>query len=251
VFDLGSSLRAAREARGLELAEIEKQIKIRSRYLAALEAERFDEMPLGYGRSFLRTYAQFLELDPRHYLDEYASRFPPEEPPLPLAPLPRRHRVRVRLLLAVVVLALVAAVLAVAAAYFGSANEETAPPAKRHVTHPRKPSLRPPVVQPAAPNKKPVATHRAPAGPARVVVRAAGGDCWVFVRVGSEAGRVVAERTLADGESVSALAKPLLWIRLGAPGAAVLTVAGRRVAVPSSGAPVNLLVGRQGAKVAP
>jgi cytoskeleton protein RodZ len=245
VFDLGSSLRAAREARGFELAEVEKQIKIRSRYLAALEAERFDELPPGYGRSFLRTYAQFLELDPRHYLDEYASRFPPEEPPLPLAPLPRRHRLRVRLLLAVVVLGLVAAILAVAAAYFGSAKKETTPPAPRQVTHPRKPSLRPPVVHPAAP-KEPVPSHpAAPSGPARVVVRALGGDCWVLLRVGSEAGRVVAERTLTDGQSVTALAKPLLWIRLGAPRFAVVTVAGRRIAVPQTGGPVNLLVGRR------
>jgi hypothetical protein len=70
----------------------------------------------------------------------------------------------------------------------------------------------------------------------------------VSVRVGSESGRVVAERVLADGESVSAVAKPLLWIRFGAPRYAVVTVAGRRVAVPQGG-PVNLLVGKRGAKI--
>jgi cytoskeleton protein RodZ len=248
VFDLGSSLRAARESRGLELAEVEKQVKIRSRYLAALEGERFDELPPGYGRAFLRTYAQFLELDPRHYLDEYASRFPPDEPPLPLAPLPRRHRVGLRLLVVLVVLGLVAAVLAVAAAYFGSGKKATPPPPKHHATHARKPPLRPPVVHKAVP-KKPVSPAPAPAPP-RVVVRASGGDCWVSVRVGSETGRVVVERTLAVGQSVAALAKPLLWIRLGAPRYAVVTVGGRRVAVPQSPGPVNLLVSRRGARPA-
>jgi cytoskeleton protein RodZ len=245
VFDLGSSLRAAREARGLELAEAEKQTKIRARYLAALEEERFDELPPGYARSFLRTYAQFLELDPRHYLDEYASRLPSDESQL-APPLPRRRR-RMGLLVPLVVVGVVAAILAVAAAYFGS-GKKAAPPPRPHPAHARKPPLRPPVqkAKPKAPAPRPPAP---PPAPPRVIVRAAGGDCWVSLRVGSASGRVVAERTLLDGQSVAAVAKPLLWIRLGAPAYAVVTVAGRRVAVPQSGGPVDLLAGRKGASV--
>ena len=247
MFGLGSSLRAAREARGLELAEVEKQTKIRGRYLAALEEERFDELPAGYGRAFVRSYAQFLEFDPRHYLDEYASRFPLEEPQLP-PPAPRRRR-SLRLLVPLVLLGVVAGILAVAAAYFGS-GKKAAPPPRPHPTHPRKPPLRPPVVQKAKakPKSRPPVPPP-PAPPPRVVVRAVGGDCWVLLRVGSASGRVVAERTLLDGQSVSAVAKPLLWIRLGAPSYAVVTVAGRRVALPQAGGPVDLLAGRRGAKI--
>ena len=45
MFQLGSSLREARLRRGLDLADVERATRIRSRYLAALEEERFDVLP--------------------------------------------------------------------------------------------------------------------------------------------------------------------------------------------------------------
>jgi cytoskeletal protein RodZ len=61
---LGQRFRAAREARGLSLAEVAEQVRIRAVYLAAIEEESWNSIgaPV-YVRGFLRTYARFLGLD--------------------------------------------------------------------------------------------------------------------------------------------------------------------------------------------
>ncbi len=48
-----------------------------------------------------------------------------------------------------------------------------------------------------------------------VVVTATRGDCWLSARAGSETGRVLDERVLAQGESVRVRAKRV-WLSLGA-----------------------------------
>ncbi len=60
---IGERLRNAREARGLSLDEIEAATRIRRRFLEALEAEAFDQLPgTAYAKGFLRTYASYLGL---------------------------------------------------------------------------------------------------------------------------------------------------------------------------------------------
>ena len=83
---LGEWLRQAREARKLSLAEAEEVTRIRQKYLAALEAGRWDEMPNDVvGRGFLRNYARFLGLDPQEALDRLRGR-EPAPPPGPAIP---------------------------------------------------------------------------------------------------------------------------------------------------------------------
>lgn len=61
---LGSELRAAREARGLSLHDLEERTKIRRRYLEALEEERWSVLPSSaHAKSFVRVVAAELELD--------------------------------------------------------------------------------------------------------------------------------------------------------------------------------------------
>lgn len=70
--ELGNALRQAREAKGLSLAQVEEQIKIRSAYLSALEEEDFDQLPGPvYVKGFLKNYAQYLGLDPAQVLSLY------------------------------------------------------------------------------------------------------------------------------------------------------------------------------------
>jgi cytoskeleton protein RodZ len=45
VFEIGNSLREARQRQGLELARVEDATKIRGKYLQALEDERFEVLP--------------------------------------------------------------------------------------------------------------------------------------------------------------------------------------------------------------
>jgi len=76
VFEIGNSLREARERQGLGYSEIELATKIRAKYIRALEEEDFTSIPGdAYIRGFLRSYAEYLGLDGDVYVDEYASRF--------------------------------------------------------------------------------------------------------------------------------------------------------------------------------
>lgn len=74
--ELGSLLTRAREARGLTLEDAERDTRISRRYLAALEAEQFEVIPAPvYARGFLRSYSQYLGLDPQEML----AMFPRED----------------------------------------------------------------------------------------------------------------------------------------------------------------------------
>jgi cytoskeleton protein RodZ len=69
---LGTKLRQAREAKGAPLHEVEWATKIKAAYLEALEEENFRLIPGAvYVRGFLRTYANYLGIDPEPLIDEY------------------------------------------------------------------------------------------------------------------------------------------------------------------------------------
>jgi cytoskeletal protein RodZ len=76
--ELGSLLTRAREARGLTLEDAERDTRISRRYLQALESEQFEVIPAPvYARGFLRSYSQYLGLDP----SEALAMFPREDDP--------------------------------------------------------------------------------------------------------------------------------------------------------------------------
>ena len=59
----------------IDISEIEAQTKIRAKYLRALENEEWDLLPgPTYVKSFLRTYAEALDLDAKLLVDEYKLR---------------------------------------------------------------------------------------------------------------------------------------------------------------------------------
>ena len=62
-LEIGSTLKRAREKRGLSLQQVEEATKIRSRYLRDLENENFDVLPAVYVLGSLKTYAEHLGLD--------------------------------------------------------------------------------------------------------------------------------------------------------------------------------------------
>ncbi|HEY5058300.1 MAG TPA: helix-turn-helix domain-containing protein [Gaiellaceae bacterium] len=95
MFQIGESLREARHRRGLTAPDVQKGIRIRERYLTALEEERWDMLPGEvYTKGFLRTYAEFLGLNGQLYIDEYNSRIHgrDEEPVVPKTLMPGRRR---------------------------------------------------------------------------------------------------------------------------------------------------------------
>ena len=75
---IGQELRQAREAAGLEIADVAAQLRIRAEFLAALEEGRPDVLPgTTYAIGYVRTYAAFLGLDVeravKHFKQEAAG----------------------------------------------------------------------------------------------------------------------------------------------------------------------------------
>jgi transcriptional regulator with XRE-family HTH domain len=120
--DIGATLREARMRARIDISEIEAETKIRAKYLRALENEEWGLLPgPAYVRSFLRTYAEALDLDAKLLLEEYKFRHerPSDHDLMPIGS-PRRRRPQQQpprgfprwLVLALLVVALLAALFA-------------------------------------------------------------------------------------------------------------------------------------------
>lgn len=76
----GEDLKRAREAKGVALEAIATATKITTRYLKAVEQERFDELPGGvFRRSIVRSYARAAGLDEDVWVQRYLEISKPEE----------------------------------------------------------------------------------------------------------------------------------------------------------------------------
>jgi cytoskeleton protein RodZ len=93
---LGEVLRTAREAKGVDLARVERDTKIRTRYLSALESGDYAELPGAvYTKGFLRNYGAYLGLDAEYLVDLYrleSSAPATERPTVPTPPRPIASR---------------------------------------------------------------------------------------------------------------------------------------------------------------
>jgi hypothetical protein len=225
MFEIGSSLRAARMRQELELSQAEHDTRIRAKYLRALEDERFDVLPgPAYTKGFLRTYADYLGLDAQPFVDEYNTRFAPEEeepePPPQLRIRRRRFAVAPWLL---VVAALAASIAVLAWGLSGKGSHHASPPPS---TAQKRTTTR--AALPAAPR-----TATQPQTVARIVLVARRGRCWLSIHLGSATGRLVYERTLEQGRTAR-FVSTRLWIRIGAPWNLDATLNGKAVQLPAS-----------------
>ncbi|HMD32685.1 MAG TPA: helix-turn-helix domain-containing protein [Candidatus Acidoferrales bacterium] len=70
----GEHLRREREMRGVSLDEVSQSTRITTRFLEALENERWQDLPGGvFNRGFLRSIARYLGLDEEALVAEYAQ----------------------------------------------------------------------------------------------------------------------------------------------------------------------------------
>jgi hypothetical protein len=77
--DVGSKLKRAREERGVSLREIATATKISIAFLEALERNDISRLPGGiFSRSFVRSYASEVGLDPEETVREFLAQFPNE-----------------------------------------------------------------------------------------------------------------------------------------------------------------------------
>jgi cytoskeleton protein RodZ len=225
VFEIGPSLREARLRQGIDLRDAETATKIRTKYLRALEDERFDQLPAEtYIRGFLRTYAEHLGLDGQLYVDEYSSRYTVDEehgaPPMRArrtatgrTPRRRRNRDGGMVIAALAAIALVTA-LVIAAWRFGGGEGEDAGIPGLDAAGTRTTTTAPAPPPPAA-------------GRTLVVLRAVA-NSFVEVHATSQTGRQLYSGTLERGQSKRFQARRV-WLNIGIPQNVRVTVNGKRV----------------------
>lgn len=243
MFEIGNTLREARVRRNQTLQQVEEDIKIRVKYVQAMENEDWDVMPgVTYVKGFLRTYATYLGLDPDVIIDEFRSRAisPAAEILEPFGGSsvigkPRSHRGRNTIVIVAV------ACLVLLAALYGlgllSQRDETPPvtkPGALGVT-----SASPSPSPSAKPSAKPGAV---PAWQKNLVkLEAEGGDCWMEVRRTDANGKKLFSGTLRDGDREKYKGEAL-WIILGAPQNVRLNVEGKKVKIKGEVGPWTLKI---------
>ena len=167
----------------LDIADVEDRTKIRAKYLRALENEEFGMLPgPTFVKTFLRTYAEMLGLDPHVLVEEYRAGFErADELEQPLGPpsvagRDRRHGPRVGpgSLLLLVLVGIVAALVAIGLASDdgGGADQASAPETTRSETKAQPPP------KPARPRR--VSLRITPATPTYVCVDRGVGTPVVF-----------------------------------------------------------------------
>jgi cytoskeletal protein RodZ len=211
VFEIGNSLREARERQGLGYPELELATKIRAKYIRALEEEDFTAIPGdAYIRGFLRTYAEYLGLDGDVYVDEYASRFltswRDELPPRPERPRIRRRERPLERRAVLLVLAGIAVVtlLVFVAWRFGGTTAHTPT----------------------------VSKQRTSAHPPQLVLHGVGRGTYVEVRRKRTSGKVDLQGTVGAGET-DRLAGSRFFLLVRRPAGLRITLDGRAVALPA------------------
>jgi hypothetical protein len=242
VFEIGNTLREARRARGLEILECEERTKIRGKYLRALEAEQFDVLPSPtYVRGFLKTYADFLELDSQLVLDEHQSRCgtvnpisgeierpgrPPRRRERRSSGLARRRRSEVHLLWLAI-----GGVMGLGLLVWmgvGDTTPETPPlpPSDNAAVAPAAPGPAAPAI--AAPANTGPARGEAPQRLTIVLSGIGGSGSYVEVRGKDAEGREVFRGTLEAGAERTFTVSRGLWVRSGNTDGLAISVNGRR-----------------------
>jgi cytoskeletal protein RodZ len=93
LIGVGSALRRARQIRGISLDEASRDTKLRTEQLEALEEEEFESQGGEvFVRAQLRTYSQYLGLNPEKVVGAYARHAEEPEPPPPPGKLSRVDR---------------------------------------------------------------------------------------------------------------------------------------------------------------
>jgi cytoskeleton protein RodZ len=239
--EIGETLREARMRRRIDMTEVEAATKIRAKYLRALENEEWDLLPgPTFVKTFLRTYAEYLELDPRMLVEEYRQRYerPSTQDLTPFGPGmggSRRRRQRPRRSLGpLVVLLGGVAVLLVALYLLGVVWGDTPPDETPQVaTTPTATATATPVK-----TKKPKKKKKA-APPTRATLRLTAKSARVYVCLVDATGKPVVDgEYLEPGKSTKTFRSQRFRVNLGN-SEVTLRVGAKRYAAANTGKPIG------------
>jgi cytoskeleton protein RodZ len=201
---LGARLRTAREARGISLRELSDQTRIARRYLEAIEADDYKELPGGiFNRSFIKAYAKAVGFSETEAVSAYtevarAAGETPDELPT------SRQSSRIYMdgdtsrspfvtgLLSLVILAIISLGIYAGLHYYQRRNNAAATATQTGATAPAAATTNPgtndqtlPAQTPAAPASPDPATASAANG-LNVQIKAKGEEVWLRTRVDEE-----------------------------------------------------------------
>jgi cytoskeletal protein RodZ len=228
-MDLGTDLRIARERAGFSLSELAARTRIPVKSLRAIEQNDYAQVPPGiFVRSFIRTYAREVGLDPMAAVEEYRAMTAPADdtPQDPLADIldddsatsrPDVSESRPGWGYALMVAALLIAVISVNRAATSDQSDQAA---QRDQPEPVAAAPAPAVVDKPSPPPIPVAT----AGTGVQIEMRADALCWVRATVD---GQVAFARLLQPGETQSLSAERDIVLRVGDPAAFSYSINGR------------------------
>jgi len=240
---IGVTLREARNRRKVDLSEVEAAIKIRVRYLQAIENEEWDALPgSAYTRGFIRTYAFYLGLDGERLADDFrrsiaplgSERVPKRVEPVPMGARRGGPRIPGGVVIAAICLALVAVVVGIGliGGDGGSSSSGTSSAAKEGQTGRKKQ------------NRGPTAV----AQPGVAMRLAATGEVWVCV-LGDGEKPLVDGQILEEGVEAGPFRSAAYEIALGN-GSVTMFVDGKQADVPASSSPVGYRIESSGKLVA-
>ncbi len=220
MFEIGNSLREARERRGIDFAQAELATKIRGKYLRALEDEQFALLPAQtYVKGFLRTYAEYLGLDGQLYVDEFNSRFvsggddhePRVRRSAATRPRQRNRRLETNVVLIALAAITVLTVIVISAWKASGGKSPAAPPVTTPKVSVRR-HVKPPLLE----------------------VTARRGQTHLIVHNRNATGSIVFDGTISKGDAPRAIKGTRLWVQIDTPENLVIRVNGHLVRVPGA-----------------
>lgn len=233
-MDIGAQLRTAREAKSLSIATLAQETRVPARTLAAIERNDQSALPPHpFGRGFVRTYAEEVDLDPDRTVRDYFAQFPEQSdsdrtpvlhelPDVSWQPPSRFLGMGTAVAILLVVVA--------AAVVMGRRGDSTPSP-EAVGTAGTSPATPAPATAPPAtpqpidqPDRAGAPAIAAPVPGAMTVVLSFTRPCWVAATVD---GRRTLYQTLQPGERQTLVAERDLTIRFGDAGAVVWTINGR------------------------
>ncbi|HAA89545.1 MAG: Transcriptional regulator XRE family [Thermoanaerobacterales bacterium 50_218] len=228
-MSIGEYLRAEREKRGLSLTDVEKETKIRVKYLQALESENFQEIPgRAYVLGFLRAYARFLGIDEEEIVAAYKQQHPEESWEV-FSPEQAKEEVEEgefrgdrktqlfqgKRLLSGIVMIFILGVLIFSVVFFSLRQTEEpspSPPSRFSV-----PQETPQLTDESEESKEELGVE---------VKLVATEECWVLVR---QDGEEIFSGIMRPGETKTFRAEETIWLKLGNAGGVEVYFNGKKV----------------------